>query len=136
MNLKSFAFGGMVVALIALSMPAMAHHGNASFDTSKRMTVKGNVVGWVWANPHCILTFDAKDEKGNPVRWAAEATVPSDMAKRGWSRNMFTPGDEVSVTLTPAKNGSHVGRIEQVVLPNGQTLTSQIPPDSPTESKP
>ena len=127
-----------VVLLFFLTFPLLsfAHHGNAAFDSSKRETVKGTVVGWLWANPHCILTFDAKDDKGNIVRWAAEATIPSDMAKRGWSRNSFKPGDEVTVTLTPAKNGRPVGRIEHVILANGQGLDSGIPPDSPTESKP
>jgi len=34
----------------------------------------------------------------------------------------FKPGDEVTVTVEPVKNGNPVGRVLSVVLPNGQTL--------------
>lgn len=136
MSEKRLASVVAMIAALMFSAPLWAHHGNAAFDTSKTATVKGTVVGWLWANPHCVLTFDVKDDKGNVVHWAAEATVPSDMAKHGWSRQSFSPGDEVTVTVTPAKNGTPVGRIEKVVLANGQTLTSGVPPNSPTEPKP
>jgi hypothetical protein len=136
MSYKRLASVGPIIGLLMFSAPLWAHHGNAAFDTSKRVTVKGTVVGWLWANPHCVLTLDVKDDRGNVVRWAAEATIPSDMVKHGWKRTSFNPGDEVSVTLTPAKNGNPAGRIEQVVLANGQILTSGVPPNSPTEPKP
>jgi len=125
----------LVAVLAAFSIPMWAHHGNAAFDSSKRVTVKGNVVSWLWANPHCVLTLDVKDDKGKVVRWSAEATIPSDMAKHGWSRQTFNMGDEVAVTMTPARNGAPIGRIEKVVLPDGRALTAGIPPDSPTEPK-
>ena len=126
----------MFIVLIAFSCQVQAHHGNAAFDTSKRINIKGTVVGWLWANPHCVLTFDAKNDQGNVIHWAGEATSPSDMTKNGWSKNLLHPGDEVTVTLTPAKNGRPIGRIEKVVLADGRALSSGIPPDSPTETKP
>ena len=135
MDKKRLTSVALAAGFLMFSIPLWAHHGNAAFDSSKRVTVKGTVVGWLWANPHCVLTVDVKDDKGNVVRWAAEATVPSDMAKHGWSRQTFSPGDEVTVTVTPAKNGTPIGRIEKVVLPDGRTLTAGIPPDSPTEPK-
>jgi hypothetical protein len=51
-----------------------------------------------------------------------EAGNPTDMTKRGWSRNSFKPGDEVTVTLQPVKTGAPVGRIRAVVLANGQSF--------------
>jgi hypothetical protein len=44
------------------------------------------------------------------------------MIERGWSKQTFKAGDEVTVTIEPVKNGKPVGRVIQVVLPNGQTL--------------
>jgi hypothetical protein len=43
-----------------------AHHGAAAFenDPAKRLTMKGTVVEWFWANPHCFLQFDVKGEDG------------------------------------------------------------------------
>src|ERR1700753_1457586 len=61
----------------------LAHHGSAIYDESKAVAVKGVVTDWVWANPHCLLEFDVKDDKGNSVHWTAEVSNPPDMVARG-----------------------------------------------------
>jgi hypothetical protein len=114
------------LALIAIPPEAFAHHGNSNFDTDKKLTFKATVTEWVWANPHCWLKFDATDEKGNVVHWIAETSNPADMTNLGWSRQAFKPGDHVTVTLQPVKNGAPIGRVMQVVLANGQTLGTRI----------
>src|SRR5437763_1119967 len=55
MNRVAWAF--LILVLVA---PIWAHHGNAAFDSDKRVTMKGTVTEWFWANPHCFLQFDAK----------------------------------------------------------------------------
>ncbi|PYR16381.1 MAG: hypothetical protein DMF95_12795 [Acidobacteria bacterium] len=119
------------VGLLVASVPLVAHHGSASFDTTKELTLKGTVTEWIWANPHCFLTFDAKDDTGSVRNWAAEVSNPTDMTKRGWARTSFKAGDAVTVALQPAKNGAPVGRIRSVILPNGQTLSAGLPPPPP-----
>jgi hypothetical protein len=114
------------LGLMTMSVPLFAHHGAAAYDTTKRTTVKATVTEWFWANPHCFLKFDAKDEKGNVVHWATEASNPSDMVNLGWSKQTFKPGDEITITFMPVKNGQPIGRIEQVVLANGQTLSARV----------
>ncbi len=104
------------------SSSLFAHHGNAAFDAGKKVTLKGTVTEWVWANPHCWLKFDVKDDKGTVVHWVAETNNAPDMIERGWSMHSFKTGDEVTVTVEPVKNGNPVGRVLSVVLPNGQTL--------------
>ena len=76
----------MALALGVLAAPAVvsAHHGSAIYDESKAVTVKGVVTDWLWANPHCLLEFDVKDDKGNSVHWTAEVSNPPDMINRGW----------------------------------------------------
>jgi uncharacterized protein DUF6152 len=114
------------LGLIAVSIPAVAHHGAAAYDTAKKITVKATITEWFWANPHCFLKFDAKDDKGVVQHWATETSNPADMVNLGWSKDTFKPGDEVTVTFTPVKNGNPVGRVEQVVLANGQTLSARV----------
>jgi hypothetical protein len=114
------------LALLPLSVPVFAHHGGAAYDTEKKITVKATVTEWVWSNPHCFLKIDAKDDKGNVVHWALETSNPSDMVNLGWGKQSFKPGDEVTITFMPVKNGSPVGRIQQVVLANGQTLSARV----------
>jgi len=119
------------VGLLVASVPLVAHHGSASFDTTKELSLKGTVTEWIWANPHCFLTFDAKDDTGSVRNWAAEVSNPTDMTKRGWARTSFKAGDQVTVALQPAKSGAPVGRIRNVILPNGQTLSAGLPPPPP-----
>jgi hypothetical protein len=116
-------FSGVVFAVLALlGVSVAAHHGAASFDTTKELTLKGSVTEWIWSNPHCFLKFDAKDDTGTVRNWAVEVSNPTDMTRLGWARTSFKFGDEVTVTLQPFKNGAPVGRLRRVVLPNGGTL--------------
>ena len=125
---KAGLTGAAIFFLAALTArPAAPHHGNAAYDTSHKATVKAMVTEWYWANPHCWLKFDVKDDKGNVAHWVAEASNPPDMVNRGWSKLSFKPGDEVSVTMLVAKNGENVGRIEKVVFPDGHSLGMDIP---------
>ena len=127
----------VVLGAVALlvSAPVFAHHGAASFDTSKELTLKGTVTEWFWANPHCFLRFDAKDDTGTVRNWAVETSNSTDMARRGWARTSFKPGDEVTVTLQPVKNGAPVGRVRTVTLATGQQLGAggPIPAAAPIE---
>ena len=116
-----------VVTVLAIAAPVRAHHGTASFDTSKDLTLKGTVTDWIWANPHCFLKFDAMDETGTVRNWAVEVSNPTDMTKRGWARSSFKVGDTVTVNLQPVKNGAPIGRLRSVTLPDGSTLTAMGP---------
>jgi hypothetical protein len=117
-----------------MSVALLAHHGAASFDTGKELTLKGTVTEWIWANPHCFLKFDAKDDTGSVRNWVVETQNPTDMSRRGWARTSFKMGDAVTVTLQPVKSGAPVGRIRSVVLANGETLgTGGAPPPAPVK---
>jgi hypothetical protein len=107
------------VGLLMVAAPVFAHHGNSGLDPTKKVTLKGTVTEWVWANPHCWLKFDVKDDKGNVVHWVAEENAPSTLVNFGFTRQTFKPGDEVAVTMIVAKNGAASGRASQVVL-NGK----------------
>jgi hypothetical protein len=113
--------------LLLLSFPVIAHHGAAALDTGKEIVLKGSVTEWIWSNPHCFLKFDAKDDTGKVRNWAVETQNPTTMTLRGFSRTAFKVGDEVTATVEPVKNGEPVGRLLQVILPNGQKLIAAAP---------
>jgi hypothetical protein len=133
--MKYRLFGVVVAAASLLVVTARldAHHGGASFDTSKEITLAGTVTEWIWANPHCFLKFDAKDDTGTVRNWVVETGNPTDMSRSGWARTSFKVGDMVSVTLQPVKSGAPVGRIRSVVLPSGQRLGSQAAAPRPAQ---
>jgi len=119
---KLAAIAFVAVGLFALSVPAFAHHGTAAFETSRTITMKATVTDWFWANPHCFVKFDYKNDKGEVEHWVVETSNPPDMTNRGWTIHTLKPGDEITITVLPVKNGKPIGRLRHVVLPDGQDL--------------
>jgi len=122
MKAKIVNRGTWLFLFLLVVVPVWAHHGNAAFDSDKRLTMKGTVTEWFWANPHCFLQFDAKDDSGNVTHWVVEGSNPPDMINHGWTKAALKAGDQITVTVMPVKNGKPIGRIVAVVLPNGQKL--------------
>jgi hypothetical protein len=113
---------GVALLLLTASVPLLAHHGAAQFDVGKKVTVKGTVVEWFWANPHCFLRFDAAGDDGQVVHWAVETQSGPNILPQGFTKQTFKVGDQVTVTLEPVKNGRPLGRLQKVVLADGSTL--------------
>jgi len=119
---KLAAIAFVAAGLFAVSVPVFAHHGTAAFETSRTITMKATVTDWFWANPHCFVKFDYKNDKGEVEHWVVETSNPPDMTNRGWTIHTLKPGDEITITVLPVKNGKPIGRLRHVVLPNGQDL--------------
>src|SRR5690242_7278559 len=89
----------LAAILVLCSLSVFAHHGNAAFDYTKKVSVSGVVTEWIWANPHSRLGVDVKDEKGQTVHWIIEAANPQDLSRQGWTHNSFKPGDQLSAMV-------------------------------------
>jgi len=124
MGNRFITFFIVAVGFLILSVPMWAHHGNASYETGKVVTVKGEVTEWFWANPHCLLKFDEKADNGRVRHWVGETQAPANMIDAGWNKNSFKPGDQVTVDIRPAKTGNF-GAITRVVFADGRELSAQ-----------
>jgi len=122
MNNRILRTLGLALVLWTAAVPLLAHHGAAQFDVGKKVTVQGKVVEWFWANPHCFLRFDATGDDGQVVHWAVETQSGPNILPQGFTKQTFTVGDQVTVTLEPVKNGRPLGRLLQVMLADGSTL--------------
>ena len=116
-------------------MPLFAHHGNAAYDDTRSITLKGTVTQWLWANPHCVLHLDVPDEGGQVVSWIVETENPTSMFNIGWTKDSMKTGDHVTVTALAVKNGKPIGRIVDVLLPNGQKLVGKARLNSEDSTK-
>jgi hypothetical protein len=125
MGNKFITFFIVAVGFLILSTSMWAHHGNASYQTGKVVTVKGSVTEWFWANPHCLLKFDEKADSSDVRHWVGETQAPANMIDAGWTKNSFKPGDQVTVDIRPAKSGSFAGPITRVVLSDGRVLSTE-----------
>jgi hypothetical protein len=110
----------LAMGLLAASRPLLAHHGAASFENGKTITVEGTVTEFIWTNPHVHLKVDAKDENGNIQHWVFEAQSVVNQANAGWTKSMFKPGDHVLLDATPAKGGRLVGLFRGHIVINGK----------------
>ena len=116
MNLRLISAG----ALLASSL--WAHHGtSASYDQTKRVTVKGTVTQYIWRNPHSALFLDVKDASGKVVNYAVELYSPGLMVKQGYNRKSFQVGDEVTLEPHPSLAGEPAGEcLGCKILVNGK----------------
>ena len=57
----------MAVVFPVLNLPVLAHHGTALWSNNE-VTLKGTVVEYSWKNPHVLVVWDVKDDKGNVVQ--------------------------------------------------------------------
>ena len=117
---------GLAVGVSLPCLPLAAHHGNAVYDSTKQINLKGTVTQLVWANPHCVLLFDVTDEGGQVVHWMAETENPASMTTMGWTRSSLKPGDPITIRVITVKNGKPIGRIVYVIPANGQKLLGRI----------
>src|ERR1700730_2304085 len=117
-------FVGFVVLVIGLVMsaPLFAHHGAASFDTGKKVVLKGTVKEWLYSNPHCLLTIDVKGEDGKVTEWIAETQSPAVTYPAGYRKNSFKHGDHGTGQIEPVKSSQPAGRIIAVLTADGTQL--------------
>ena len=122
MRTRLFAtFAGLTLALAVT--PAFAHHSFAAeYDSTKPITLKGEVSKMEWMNPHARFYVDVKDEGGKVTTWELELGSPNGLMRRGWTRNSLKPGDMVTVEGYLAKDGSHLANARQVTFVDGRKV--------------
>ena len=113
-------------AALLLSMsPAQAHHSGAMFDQAVTKTLVGTVREFQWTNPHCFIQLLVKDESGQDVEWSLEMTAPIHLQRIGWHRSSLKPGDHITVTIHPLRNGAKGGNVLQAIGSNGKPIGVQ-----------
>jgi hypothetical protein len=120
MHFKGFCLAAF--AAIALAAPASAHHSFSMFDAEKTVTLKGTVKEFEWTNPHSWLRVMVTDDSGTPREWALEMGSPLQQQRVGWKPDSVKPGDQVTVTIHPLKDGSRGGQFVFATLPSGIML--------------
>lgn len=101
---------------------ASAHHSRAGYDSDDKITtMKGVITEVQWRNPHVFIVWSAGDRSA-PVHWTGEFSSPATMISEGLSRTTFKPGDEIAVTVIPAKSGAPQGLVIKIVRPDGKVV--------------
>jgi len=119
---RRFIALGVLAAVLLSALPAVSHHSNSAYEVEKVVTLTGVVKEWKWTNPHTWLYMTVDDGKGGKVEWAVEGRAPGVLGRAGWDRTILKPGEKVTVHMSPAKDGSHVGIIARVTKADGTIL--------------
>ena len=109
--------------LLTAALPLLAHHSFAAeYDNNKPVTLTGTVTKVEWMNPHARFYINVKDDKGAVTNWEFELGSPNGLMRAGWTRNSLKQGDEVTVSGSLAKDGSHLSNARSVVLADGRKV--------------
>ena len=118
----AFAILVLAVSTVSISPGASAHHGDAGYDVTKLVTVKGTVTEFHFQNPHIEIFIDVKKD-GQVEKWHGELNSPNLVSRMvGWNGKTLKPGDEIVLIGYRAKNGLNVLRLEKVLLANGTEI--------------
>ena len=113
------------ICALVLAMPVWAHHSvQAQFDIHKSVSVSGTVAKIEWINPHSYLTVNVKDPDGKLQKWAFELGGAAALRRAGMSRadrGGLKPGDQVTITALPARDGSSSGFLQELKIADGRT---------------
>ena len=103
-------------ALLLAALPAAAHHGWSSYDSSKAMTVTAPVVESHYGHPHGSLKIDVEGE-----RWDVILAPPSRMTNRGLTPEAVAVGETVTIEGYPLRSGEKEMRAERITA-GGKTV--------------
>ena len=114
----------------ALAGSVSAHHSvQSQFDIHKTVSISGTVAKIEWINPHSYLTVNVKDAEGKVQKWAFELGGANALRRAGLSRadrGGIKPGDQVTVTAMPARDGSTSGFLQELKIADGRSYKFSV----------
>src|SRR6266566_501472 len=113
----------------------LAHHSLAGvYDMKKEMELSGSLESLKFVNPHGSLTVAVKKADGTTTSWVLTLGSATSLAQRGIGKtgpNALHAGDNITVKFLPAKDGSPLGFLKTVIMPDGRVI--QISAGNPND---
>ena len=102
-----------VAGCLLMSLPVAAHHGVGTYDSTKSVTLSGVVTEFAVRQSARSALLRREGRGGKVVNWAIEMNSPGVLRRAGWTKATFKPGDQITITVRPAKAGTPVGLINR-----------------------
>lgn len=107
---------------------ALAHHSfTAEFDASKKATLTGTVTQVWFRNPHVRYLFVVENAEGEDETWDARGSPVVWLARKGWTRDTISPGDEIEIYGYLGHDDTKLISIMTITLADGTVLVDKAP---------
>lgn len=124
--MSRYSFRALIASgAVLLAAATHAHHSGAMFDSTRTQVITGKVTEFNWVNPHSSFKVEVTGADGKSEIWAIEMNTPQNLVRSGWKRTTIKPGDQVTVTVRPMRNGSPGGSYVSIKLADGTVLDGQ-----------
>ncbi len=112
-----------------------AHHSLAGvYDMKADKELSGTVTSIKFSNPHGSLAVAVAGADGQSTEWVLTLGSATALAQRGIGKtgpNALHTGDKITVKFLPAKDGSPLGFLKTVIMPDGRVI--QISAGNPND---
>lgn len=108
--------------VIAVTLPALAHHSGAMFESERTLTMSGHVTHFDYVNPHSWLYVNVENEDGTITEWGFELDAPPRLRRLGVSPRFWEPGDAITLKTRPLKDGRPAGFLVGAINEDGATF--------------
>ena len=95
----------LAVAACLLAVRTDAHHSfAATYLEDQSVTIEGELVQFLFRNPHSFVHLNVKEKDGMVVRYAVEWGGAGQLGGQGVTRETLKIGDHVVITGSPGRN--------------------------------
>jgi hypothetical protein len=120
--MKTLLRSCVLLSLLLGASTGAAHHAvQAQFDVKDVQSFTGTMTKVELINPHPYFHLDVKTPDGETVAWAIESVALNALRRMGLIKQLQV-GLEYTVEYNPARDGTTIGLMTAITLPNGNRL--------------
>jgi Family of unknown function (DUF6152) len=112
-------FAALLLCGVVSGIRVLAHHSfAATYIEDQTVTIEGELVQFMYRNPHSFVHLMAPDKDKQMHRWAVEWGGGGQLGRQGVTRDTLKPGDHVIITGSPGRNpADHRVRMSSIFRP-------------------
>lgn len=95
----------LTASLCLIGAPSSAHHSfAATYLEDQTVTVEGDIVQFLYRNPHSFVHLTAKEKDGSISRYTIEWGGTGQLGAQGVGKDTLKVGDHVIISGNPGRN--------------------------------
>lgn len=110
----------LAAGLMLVPCAARAHHGWVDFDEKAEVTIQGTVTAFYFFNPHCVVEFEVREDKGGVQKWQGEFASKGELSRKGWTAASIEAGEKLTLVGHPSKDGTRAIHVIKILTSKGE----------------